>query len=90
MGDWRRILTQASILDAAKNIVPCINNLEVKSMEVPTVNVQRWSIVSQKPFGNVVAAVEAAIGRPNMSEFAKDIAAAATYPKRGGRTARRE
>jgi hypothetical protein len=25
--------------------------------------------------------VEAAIGRPNMSEFAKDIAAAATYPE---------
>ena len=50
-------------------------------MEVRTVNVQRWSIVSQKPFENVVAAVEAAIGRPNMSEFAEDIAAAATYPE---------
>jgi hypothetical protein len=50
-------------------------------MEVRTVNVQRWSIVSQKPFETVVAAVEAAIGRPNMSEFAKDIAAAATYPE---------
>jgi len=50
-------------------------------MEVRTVNVQRWSIVSQKPFENVVAAVEAAIGRPRMSEFAKDIAAAATYPE---------
>jgi uncharacterized protein (DUF302 family) len=50
-------------------------------VEVRTVNVQRWSIVSQKPFESVVAAVEAAIGRPNMSEFAKDIAAAATYPE---------
>jgi uncharacterized protein (DUF302 family) len=50
-------------------------------VEVRTVNVQRWSIVSQKPFASVVAAVEAAIGRPNMSEFAKDIAAAATYPE---------
>ena len=50
-------------------------------MEVRTVNVQRWSVVSQKPFENVVAAVEAAIGRPNMSEFAKDVAAAATYPE---------
>jgi hypothetical protein len=46
-------------------------------MEVRTVNVQRWSIVSQKPFETVVDAVEAAIGRPHMSEFAKDIAAAA-------------
>src|SRR5579862_3016111 len=67
--------------DAAKNIVPCLNNLEVTSMEVRTVNVQRWSVVSQKPFENVVAAVEAAIGRPNMNEFAKDVAAAATYPE---------
>src|SRR5579862_3412663 len=50
-------------------------------MEVRTVNVQRWSVVSQKPFETVVAAVEAAIGRPNMSEFAKGIAAAATYPE---------
>ena len=50
-------------------------------MEVRTVNVQRWSIVSQKPFETVVAAVEAAIGRPKMSEFAKDIAAAPTYPE---------
>ena len=49
-------------------------------MEVRTVNVQRWSVVSQKPFETVVAAVEAAIGKPNMSEFARDIAAAATYP----------
>jgi uncharacterized protein (DUF302 family) len=73
-GDWRRVWAHA-------NIVPCLNNLEVKSMEVRTINVQRWSIVSQKPFENVVAAVEAAIGRPNMSEFAKDIAAAATYPE---------
>jgi hypothetical protein len=64
-----------------KNIAPCSNNLEVKIMKVRTVNVQRWSIVSQKPFETVVAAVEAAIGRPNMSEFAKDIAAAATSPE---------
>ena len=50
-------------------------------MNVRTVNVQRWTIVSHKPFENVVAAVEAAIGRPNMDQFAKDIAAAATYPE---------
>ena len=50
-------------------------------MEVRTVNVQRWSVVSQKPFETVVAAVEAAIGRPNMIEFAKAIAAVTTYPE---------
>ena len=50
-------------------------------MEIRQVNVQRWSIISQKPFDIVVAAVEAAIGKPNMSEFAKEVAGAATYPE---------
>jgi uncharacterized protein (DUF302 family) len=40
---------------------------------------RRWSITSQKPFDAVVAAVEAKIGRPNMIEFAANMAAAATY-----------
>jgi uncharacterized protein (DUF302 family) len=40
---------------------------------------RRWSIISQKPFDAVVAAVEAKIGRPNMGEFASSMAAAATY-----------
>ena len=52
-----------------------------KSMEIRQVNVQRWSVISRKPFDIVVAAVEAAIGKPNMSEFAKEVAGAATYPE---------
>ena len=40
---------------------------------------QRWSITSPKPFDVVVASVEAAIGRPNMGEFAARMAAAQTY-----------
>jgi uncharacterized protein (DUF302 family) len=40
---------------------------------------RRWSIISQKPFDAVVAAVEAKIGRPNMGEFSSSMAAAATY-----------
>ena len=40
---------------------------------------QRWSIISHKPFDAVVAAVEAAIGMPNMGEFAAKMAAAQTY-----------
>jgi uncharacterized protein (DUF302 family) len=50
-------------------------------MEIREVNVQRWSIISQKPFESVVAAVDAAIGKPNMSEFAKEVAGATTYPE---------
>lgn len=50
-------------------------------MEIRQVNVQRWSIISQKPFESVVTAVEAAIGKPDMSEFAREIAGATTYPE---------
>ena len=48
-------------------------------MQTRQVNMQRWSIVSHKPFDAVVGAVEAAIGRPNMGEFAAKMAAAQTY-----------
>ena len=48
-------------------------------MQTRQVNVQRWSIISQKPFERVVAAVEGAIGRPNMTEFGAKMAAATTY-----------
>ena len=36
-------------------------------------------MVSQKPFADVVAAIEAAIGHPDMREFGKDVAAARTW-----------
>ena len=48
-------------------------------MQTRQLNVQRWSITSRKPFDVVVAAVEGAIGRPNMIEFARKMAAATTY-----------
>src|SRR5215469_8282137 len=48
-------------------------------MQTRQVNVQRWSITSQKPFESVVAAVQGAIGRPNMTEFSARMAAATTY-----------
>jgi uncharacterized protein (DUF302 family) len=48
-------------------------------METHQVNVQRWSITSRKPFDTVLAAVEDAIGRPNMVEFTARVAAATTF-----------
>lgn len=48
-------------------------------MQTRQVNVLRWTIISHKPFDAVVAAVEAAIGRPNMGEFTAKMAAAQTY-----------
>ena len=43
------------------------------------VSVQRWSITSRKPFESVMTAVEAAIGKPDMSEFGRRLGAAKTY-----------
>ena len=48
-------------------------------MQTHQVNVQRWSITSRKPFDAVLAAVEEAIGRPNMVEFTAKVAAATTF-----------
>jgi uncharacterized protein (DUF302 family) len=48
-------------------------------METHQVKVQRWSITSRKPFDTVLAAVEDAIGRPNMVEFTARVAAATTF-----------
>ncbi len=48
-------------------------------MQTRQINVQRWSITSQKPFDAVLAAVEGGIGKPNMIEFASKMAAATTY-----------
>jgi uncharacterized protein (DUF302 family) len=49
------------------------------NMQTRQVTVQRWTIISHKPFDAVVAAVEAGIGKPNMSEFATRTAAASTF-----------
>jgi uncharacterized protein (DUF302 family) len=48
-------------------------------MQTNQVNVQRWSITSRKPFDTVLAAVEGAIGRPNMVEFTAKVSAATTF-----------
>jgi uncharacterized protein (DUF302 family) len=47
-------------------------------MQTRQVDVQRWSMISRKPFHAVLAAVEEMIGRPNMVEFAAKVAAATT------------
>jgi hypothetical protein len=48
-------------------------------MQTRQINVQRWTITSQKPFDAVVAAVEGAIGRPNMIEFGPKLASVTSY-----------
>lgn len=41
--------------------------------------VERWSIVSSKPFAEVLQSLDAAVGHPDMREFGKGIAAAQSW-----------
>lgn len=45
-------------------------------MAARQIQVQRFSVVSSKPFRGVVSALEAAIGRPDMAAFRKSLSAA--------------
>jgi hypothetical protein len=48
-------------------------------MTVRKIEIERLTITSSKPFESVVAALEAAIGRPDMAEFMKATRSATTY-----------
>jgi uncharacterized protein (DUF302 family) len=43
------------------------------------VGMQRFSVTSSKPFEEVLAAVDAAVGHPNIGEFHRKLASAKTY-----------
>jgi uncharacterized protein (DUF302 family) len=43
------------------------------------IEIQRFSVTSSKPFDQVVAAVEAAIGHPDMAEFGRSTHAARSF-----------
>ena len=48
---------------------------------IATVEVHRFSLTSSRPFDNILAAIKAAVGHPDMVEFAKTTAAARTFPE---------
>ena len=48
---------------------------------IATVEVERFSLTSSRPFDNILAAIKAAVGHPDMVEFAKTTAAARTFPE---------
>jgi uncharacterized protein (DUF302 family) len=52
-------------------------------MATKQIAVERFSVVSAKPFDAVVAAVDAAIGHPNMSAFQKSMASANSQAELG-------
>lgn len=41
-------------------------------MAITKIEVERVSVISSKPFETVVGAFRAAVGRPDMAEFAKE------------------
>jgi len=48
-------------------------------MATKQISVERFSVTSPKSFDSVVAAVDAAIGHPEMAAFRKDVSAAKSY-----------
>jgi hypothetical protein len=47
-------------------------------MTIKELKVQRFSVTSSKVFHDIVAVIEAAVGRPDMREFARNLRAANT------------
>src|SRR5580704_14367720 len=48
-------------------------------MATKEINVQRFSVTSSKDFRDVVAALEAAIGHPDMNSFSKELGDAGSF-----------
>src|SRR5260370_17135296 len=47
---------------------------------IATVQIERFSLTSSRPFDEILAAIKAAIGHPDMVEFAKRTAATPSFP----------
>src|SRR6267154_2591969 len=52
---------------------------EKENMTIKKIEIERLSVTSSKPFDVVVAALKAAVGRPDMVEFAKATRSARTF-----------
>jgi len=50
-------------------------------MTIKQILVERFSVISVKPFDQVIKALETRVGHPNMPDFVKDIASAETFPE---------
>ncbi|MFZ0742820.1 MAG: DUF302 domain-containing protein [Terracidiphilus sp.] len=48
-------------------------------LTITEIRVERFSLISSKPFVEVVAALDAAIGHPHMGQFGKDVANATCW-----------
>jgi uncharacterized protein (DUF302 family) len=50
-------------------------------MTIKQILVERFSVISVKPFDQVIKALETRVGHPNMPDFVKDVASAKTFPE---------
>ena len=50
-------------------------------MTIKQILVERFSVISVKPFDQVIKALETPVGHPNMPDFVKDVASAKTFPE---------
>ena len=48
-------------------------------MATKDIRVQRFSVISSRPFQEVVAAIQAAVGHPDMAEFSRNVSEARTF-----------
>jgi hypothetical protein len=48
-------------------------------MDIKQIAVQRFSVTSSESFGDMVAALDATIGHPDMNLFRRDVTVAKTY-----------
>ncbi len=54
----------------------CVNRFEM----IKKIEIERFSITSSKPFDQVLAALNAAIGHPDMAEFGRSTTKRALLP----------
>jgi uncharacterized protein (DUF302 family) len=48
-------------------------------MPIHQIAVERWCVVSSRPFDKIIASIDAALGHPDMREFAAKVAAAQSW-----------
>lgn len=53
--------------------------MAITDMATIEVKVERFSLISPKPFSEVLAAIDAALGHPDMHQFHKNLAAAKSW-----------
>ena len=69
---WSRALAQATIVEPS-------SPGRTAKMAIRRIEIERLSVISAKPFDSVVSAFEAAVGHPDMVEFAKATSRAQSF-----------